>query len=72
MDEAVTVPEYNPGPFNLLSTVASKGFLRVPDYHLLRGDAHLLSRVPAEVLIGEKENLFTPAKGPIKGGWRIG
>ena len=57
--------------FDLLRTVSPHRFLQFPQNHLVGLNSHPVARIPTQVLIREKQNLFTSLKRPFKRGGRI-
>ena len=58
MDVAIPVPEDQPGPANILRTVAAQGCIGAPDDHLLGGEAQAVAGVAAQVLVGKEKDLI--------------
>ena len=59
-------------PSMACSGVAAEGPARIPDEHLLERNSHGPGRVPAQVLVREKEGPAAVGQGPFQDGPRIG
>src|ERR1700730_4401441 len=74
VDGTVSFPEDDAGAVYCFRGVTAEFLVGVPNDHLLEGDAHTKSGVPAEVLVGQEEYLFAAFERPAhhRGGVRTG
>jgi len=59
---------------NRFRSVSAKFLIGIPDDHLFERDAHAITGVASEVLVGKEENFFALLEGPLHdpGGVRTG
>src|SRR6266851_1428787 len=62
---AIALPQNDARGADGFRRVSTKLLIRVPNDHLLEGNAHAVARVAAKVLVGEEENFFAAFKGPF-------
>src|SRR5215469_10660301 len=67
VDRAVAFPQNYPRLLEAIGSEAAVNQVGIPDDHFVERDAHRISGVAAEVLIGEEENLFVFFEGPLEG-----
>src|SRR5437879_4718759 len=69
---AIALPEDDARAANRFRGVSAKFLIRVPNDHLLDGDAHAIAGVAAKVLVGAEENFFSALQSPVHDGGRVG
>ena len=62
---AMTLPEDDAGPADVFFRQSSAFLVRVPDGHLLEGDAHAVSRIPPQVFIGDEQAFLAAPERPL-------
>src|SRR5919108_6136612 len=72
VDGAVALPQDDARIPNCFGGIPAKLLVRVPDNHLVEGDAHAVAGVAAKMLVGEEQGLFTVFKGPFHDGSGVG
>src|SRR6266404_761711 len=71
---AIALPEDDARVVNRFRSVSAKFLIGIPDDHLFERDAHAITGVASEVLVGKEENFFALLEGPLHdpGGVRTG
>src|SRR3989454_6816133 len=69
---AIALPEDDARAANRFRRISAKFLIRVPNDHLLEGDAHAIAGVAAKVLVGEEENFFVTLESPVHDGGGVG
>ncbi len=72
MDRAVASPEQDPAGGDRGFGVSAQRFARVPDGHLVEGNAHGAGRVAAQVLVGKKQDAPALGERPVEHGSGVG
>src|SRR5689334_9444376 len=73
MRGAIAFPKNNLSALNFLFAILrSQRILRIPDRHLLLGNAIFKRGVASEMLIRKEEHTFASAKCPLDNFWCIG
>ena len=72
MHRAKSFPQDHFRVFNLFFAESTHRHVIVPDHHFLEWDSHLVTGIAAQVLIREKQNLFTPFERPVENVLSIG
>ena len=71
VDRAVALPENHLRALDLFGVESAEDLVRIPDDHLVERDAHLVGRVPPEMLVRQEENLLAALERPLQRGHRV-
>ncbi len=69
---AKALPQDEPGVADLPGREPAHGLGEVPHHHLLQGDAHAVTGIAPQVLVGEEQDLVAPRQGPVQDVARVG
>ena len=63
---AKALPENHLGVLDLLRRQPAHGQHEVPDDHVLQRNAHVVTGIAPQMLVGEKQHLLASRKGPVQ------